>query len=158
MDLDALLEAELVNFNEALKERHARKGNQSAAEFLLAELRATILELDPSTDPTSSRFRTAVILLAAGLFVGPRVDLLVEFTGYSVPFVDGVAGRMRVCGLWSDVEVSTEEWLDCSTGVKAIPFFTQCLVARGLVNAARNEDGEMVYSVEPRTKRGQLVN
>jgi hypothetical protein len=60
--------------------------------------------------------------------------------------VAGIARRMRDCGLWGDDEVSTEEWLDDDV-VKGIPFFLHCLVADGVVQVGRTEDGKKFYSL-----------
>ena len=122
MDLDAP--------KAALKKRFEQKGSQTTSEFPLEQLKAAIQELDPDIDPESPGFREAIILMAAGYLVGPRVDLLVQFTGYPMTVVDDIAHRMRASGLWGDSEVRTERWWDDRfTGV----FWADCLVAQGLV-------------------------
>lgn len=136
-----MLDAALANF----KTPPALKPNQSTAEFLLEDIKVTIQELDPHVDPTSRRFRTAVILMAATFVVGPRVDLLVEFTGYPMMIVAGIAGRMRACGLWSDDGVDTDGWFE-GDKIKDLYFWVHRLVADGLVQAKRTEGGKMLYS------------
>jgi hypothetical protein len=151
-NLDVLLEASFKNCTGPLKERLARKGSRSTAQFLLDETKATVQELDPDLDPTDPKFHTAVILMAATFVVGPRVDLLVEFTGYSVMVVAQIARRMRECSLWGEGEVDTDDWLD---GEKILDmyFWLHRLVADGLVQANRTEDGKMLYSAIKTTKQ-----
>jgi hypothetical protein len=127
-----------------------RKGNRSTGEFLLDETKATILELEPTYDPRSPRFRTAVVLMAATFVVGPRVDLLVKFTGYPMTVVADIDCRMRACGLWSGDDVDTDGWFD-GDKIVDLYFRMDCLVAEGLIRAYRNADGEMLYdAIKPK--------
>ena len=100
INLEALIEDSLKDASGPLKERLALKGNRSASEFLLEHVKLAILELEPDLDATSQDFRTAVILMAAAFIVGPRIDLLVAFTGYPRPAVAEISRRMRANGLW----------------------------------------------------------
>jgi len=146
-NLDVLLEASSKNCTGPLKERLARRGKLTTSQFLLEHVKLGIQELDPDLDPKSQEFRTAVILMAAAYMVGPRIDLLVAFTGYPLPHVAEISRRMRANGLWSDVGVSTAGWFegDRVTGV----FWADCLVADGLVHVERTEEGEEEYSAIP---------
>jgi hypothetical protein len=146
-NLDVPLEASFKNCTGPLKERLARKGNLTTSQFLLEHVKLGIQELDPDLDPKSQEFRTAVILMAAAYMVGPRIDLLVAFTGYPLPYVAEISRRMRANGLWSDVGVSTAGWFegDRVTGV----FWADCLVADGLVHVGHTEEGEEEYGVIP---------
>src|ERR1035441_8144561 len=127
MNLDALLEASLMKSNGPLKKRRTRKRNQTTSEFVLEHVKAGIRELDPDLDPESPEFRTAVILMAAAFVVGPRVDLLVQFTGYSKTFVANIARRMRAYELWGDGKVRTDDWFEGDR--VTVMFWTHCLVA-----------------------------
>lgn len=139
MDLDAL--------KAALKKRFEQKGSQTTSEFLLEQLKAANQELAPDFDPESPEFRTAVILMAAAYLLGPRVDLLVQFTGYPLTVVADIAHRMRTYGLWRDSEVRTEGWWedDRLTGA----FWADCLVAQGLMYVTRARRLSAVYRIRP---------
>jgi hypothetical protein len=149
MDLDAVLEARLMNSNRRLKRRRARSANQKITEFFLEHVKIGIRELDPAIDPESPGFRTAVVLMAAAFVVGPHVDLLVQFTGYSMTFVANIARRMRAYELWSDDEVCTEYWFEGDRITAAFWFWSDCLVADGLLRIDRDEDGERLYTAVP---------
>jgi hypothetical protein len=146
-NLDVLLEAALWHSKRPLKKRLAHKGNLTTTQFLREHVKLGIQELDPDLDPQSQGIRTAVTLMAAAYMVGPRIDLLVAFTGYPLPYVAEISRRMRANGLWSDVGVSTVGWFegDRVTGV----FWADCLVADGPVDVERTEDGEELYGEIP---------
>jgi len=144
-NLDVLLEASLRHHDGSLKKRLAHKGNLTISQFLLEHVKLGIQELEPDLDPQSREFRTAVILMAAAYMVGPRIDLLVAFTGYPLPYVAVTARRMQASGLWADGKARTDDWFD---GDKvAGGFWLDCLVADGLVYVERTEDGEELYGV-----------
>jgi hypothetical protein len=147
MDLDSLLEARLMNSNRRLKKRRACSANQKISEFFLEHIKLGIRELDPNLDPESPEFRTAVVLMAAAFVVGPRVDFLVQFTGYSMTFVAKIARRMRAYELWSDDEACTEGWFEGDR--ITVMFWTHCLVADGLLHIDRDENGERLYTAIP---------
>lgn len=110
----------------------------------LEEIKSIVSELDPDLDPGGPEFRTAVIVMAAAVVVGPQVDRLVQFTGYSVMFVADIAQRMRAHGLWSDHEVCADYRLDDDRGKGE--FFLHCLVAEGVMQVNRTEDGKVLFS------------
>jgi hypothetical protein len=146
-NLNVLLEGSLRHSNGPLKKRLARKGKLTTSQFLFEHVKLGILELDPDLDPQSQKFRTAVILMAAAYMVGPRIDLLLSFTGYPLPFVAEISRRMRENDLWSDDGVATDGWFE---GDKvAVGFWLDCLVAEGLVYVERTEDGEALYGTIP---------
>ncbi len=147
MDFDDLLLAALMNSSESLKKRYARKDMPTISKFLLEYVKLGIHELDPDLDPQSEDFRSAVILMSAAYIVGPRINLLVAFTGYPLPYVAEISRRMRRNGRWSDDGVSTAGWFegDRFTGV----FGVDCLIAVGEVYVVRTEDGEELYGAIP---------
>jgi hypothetical protein len=148
---DALLEAGVIYSDAGLKERFTRSGNQTASGFLFADLKAGVRELDPELDPESADFRTAAILLAAAYFVGPDVDRLVHFSSYPITFVADIAQRMRTYGLWSDEGVRVDHWWNGNRITGA--FWTDCLVASGVLQVGRTEDSEEFYTVlDPESK------
>jgi len=117
--------------------------NRTTSEFLLEHVKLVVIGNDPDLGPESPRFRVAVVLLAAALVAGLSVGLLVRFTGYSMTFVAGIAHRMSASGLWSDDKVCTDRWFagDHLTGA----FWTDCLVAEGLMYVERKKGGEDLY-------------
>jgi hypothetical protein len=139
MNLDALLEAALWLSNGPLKERLAPKRNRATSEFLLEHVKLGIQELRPELDPESPMFRTAVILMSAAYCVGPHVDLIVQFTGYSIAFVGDISDRMRAYRLWSEEKVCTDYWFNGDT-ISAV-FWVDCLLAAGLAYVERTADG-----------------
>lgn len=65
------------------------------------------LTLKDQDDPS---FKTDVVLVAAAFGVGPDIEGLVAFTGYSRNFVSDISCRMHDSGLWSNSEVSFDHW------------------------------------------------
>ena len=63
-------------------------------------------ELDPAMKGCEDEpgYRTAIVLLAA-LELGPNVDALSRFTGYSTDFVREIARRSFEAGLWTEDDV-----------------------------------------------------
>lgn len=152
INLEALIEDSLKDASGPLKERLALKGNRSTSEFLLEHVKLAILELEPDLDATSQDFRTAVILMAAAFIVGPRIDLLVAFTGYPRPAVAEISRRMRANGLWRDDGVRAYDWFDGDKVTGA--FWMDCLVADGVLHIERSEDGEEFYApFDPESKK-----
>jgi hypothetical protein len=144
-NLDVLLEASFKNCTGPLKERLARKGNLTISEFMLDHVKIGIQELDPELEPESRDFRTAVILMAAAFVVGPHVDRLVQFTGYSMTFVADIARRMQASGLWADGKVRIDNWFDGASVTMA--FWADCMVADGVLHLDRTADGEESYEM-----------
>jgi hypothetical protein len=140
-EFEEVIEVALANYTGPTLER---KGNRNTAEFLLDETKAKILELEPAYDPTSPRFRTAVVLMAATFVIGPNVDLLVKFTGYPKTDVADIARRMRASDLWSEDEVDSDDWF-YGNKIWDLYFQLHCLVAEGLIRAYRNADGQILY-------------
>jgi hypothetical protein len=148
MDLDALLDAKFMGSNGPIAKRLSRKGNRTTSEVVLEEVKLEVEELDPEIDPESPEFRTAVVLMAAAFMVGPHVDLLVQFTGYSMTVVADIAHRMRTNGLWSDDSVRSDHWF--KDDKLRLAFWMDCCVADGQVYISGTKKGEFVYSALPR--------
>jgi hypothetical protein len=143
MSLDDLLAAALMNADESLNKRHARRGNKTTREFMLEDIKADIRAVTDDLGLQDQEFRTAVILLAAALIVGPHVDLLVQFTRYSRMFVAAIARRMRANGLWGEDEVLAMYWFGDDKHKRM--FLMHCLVAQGVMQVQGIEDGEMLF-------------
>jgi hypothetical protein len=144
-NLDLLLEASFKNCTGPLKERLARKGNLTISEFMLDHVKIGIQELHPELEPKDREFRTAVILMAAAFVVGPYVDRLVQFTGYPLPYVAGIARRMQASGLWANGKVRIDNWFDGEN--VTMVFWADCMVADGVLHLDRTADGEDWYDV-----------
>ncbi len=114
-------------------------------KILLEEIKAEIEKLEPDLKGKEDDldYRTAVVLLAA-LAVGPSVDRLVEFTGYSRDFIAGISLRMHASGLWEGRGVHVSHWFQGDLFSSA-PFWADVLVAQGLVEARRAANGELQY-------------
>jgi hypothetical protein len=107
---------------------------------LLQEIKAAIQDLDPQLDRKSREFRLPVILMAAAFVVGPDIDRLASFTGYSRTFVAAVSHRMQACGRWANGNVCTDDWFDGDRVTAAL--WLDCLVADGTVEMGQTDDGE----------------
>jgi hypothetical protein len=68
-------------------------------------------ELDPALGcEDKPGYSTAIVLLAARE-LGPNVDPLSRFTGYSPDFVREIACRSVAAGLWTEEDVCCDHWL-----------------------------------------------
>jgi hypothetical protein len=72
------------------------------------------------------------VLLASAFFVGPDIDRLVSFTGYSRNFIAEISVRMHDSGLWADGEVCVGHWFDNEFKWTETGFFQDWHVASGL--------------------------
>jgi hypothetical protein len=54
----------------------------------------------------------AAVLIAAAFFVGPDIERLVKFTGYSRDLVSDISCHMHDSGLWANDEVFVEHWFN----------------------------------------------
>ena len=120
-------------------------------------------ELDPAMKGCEDEagYRTAIVLLAA-LELGPNVDALSRFTGYSPAFVREIAWRSVEAGLWTDDDVCYEHWFTHDGQVKCIAFWTDTLVAEISPLQVSEEDGAYRYwskkhAPQPRTSKRKSV-
>ena len=110
-------------------------------------VREALEDLDPAMKGGEDEpgYRTAIVLLAA-LELGPNVDALSRFTGYSPDFVRAIAGRSVEAGLWTDDDVCCEHWFAQDGQLRCTVFWTDTLVAEGLVvRSWSEEDGAYRY-------------
>ena len=112
----------------------------------MEHIKISIQELDPTVDPESAEFFTAVVVMAAAFAIG-RASILVQFTGYSMTFVANIARRMRANELWNYDEVCTWGWFE--GGGFTVIFWSHCLAADGLPQVDRDENGERVFTAIP---------
>ena len=124
---------------------------------ILGVIEGEVVKLDPALkgERDDETFQTAVVLLAAAFVVGPDIDSLVAFTGYSGDFIAGISHNMRASGFWEGNVVNANHWFraDC---LEPLIFWTDTLVATGQVAAKRSEDGQLMYRV--RDSRAGLKN
>ena len=106
-------------------------------------IKEEIQRLDPALSRDDLGFHTAVVLLPAVLVVGPDIDRLVAFTGYSRSFVADISRRMHESGLWANGEVNADHWFEGDKVTAGL--WVDCLVAEGLLVARRREDGQWEY-------------
>ena len=98
-------------------------------KLTLKWVKSTVSKMDETMDINSHAFRTAVILLSSAV-VGPNINKIAKFTGYSVGAVRQRARNLRANKVWVGSKVSAE-WLDKKNGTVA--FLCDCLVADGLL-------------------------
>jgi len=97
--------------------------------WALKDFEKEVQRLDPKTAPEEPAFKTGVLLLSA-LQVGPNVDRLAKFTGYSKTFIRERAKRCRENGIFIGSKVACE-WFDKECG--GVAFWMDVLVAEGLM-------------------------
>ena len=67
-------------------------------------------DIDMMSDSEDKEISIAMVVLIAAIEVGPKIDLLVEGTGFDRPFVELIAANMRKAGLWFDDRIDDREW------------------------------------------------
>jgi hypothetical protein len=150
MDTNSLLDAVEMNSDESWQERVARKVRVARDRALLEEIKASVQRLDPVLDRKRPEFRLPVLLTAAAI-VGPDIDRLVAFTHYSRTFVEAVSRRMRAYGRWADDKVHTDHWFDGDNVTAEL--WLDCLIAAGVVEVGRGEDGEEWFCQIPNVEK-----
>jgi hypothetical protein len=71
------------------------------------------------------------VLLAAAFFVGPDIDRLVSFTGYSRELISDISCRMNDSGLWTGATACVEHWFDGNLEWTEHGLQLDCCVAAG---------------------------
>jgi hypothetical protein len=110
-------------------------------------VKAALEELDPAMQGCEDEpgYRTAIVLLAA-LELGPNVEALSRFTGYSPKFIREIAWRSVEAGLWTDDDVCCEHWFTQDGQVRLVVFWADTAVAEGvLIRRWTEEDGAYRY-------------
>lgn len=114
-------------------------------------IKEEVQRIDPELDKDDDEFQTAVVLMAAAFVTGPHTESLAAFTGYPGHLVADISRRMHKSGLWAHGVVKSDHWID-SNNNWTYGFWTDCLVAEGLVLARQTEDGEWVYRLLEKKK------
>jgi hypothetical protein len=112
----------------------------------LKEEKARILQIDRDTDSDFSR--TALLVLAGAILVGPFVDRLIALTGLPHATVALVAKNMHRAQLWTNFSVEAE-WFD-GEDIQGTALFYHVAIAQGLVPAKwDHKRGCWTFSVVP---------
>lgn len=101
-------------------------------------------EVESIKDPENRSISEHMIVVMAALGVGANLDRLVELTGYSREFIEGISFRMRKAGLWEGESVDTRELSDQDSELLR-GVFAHALVAQGAVTRVPNVNGGCVY-------------
>jgi hypothetical protein len=109
----------------------------------LEEVKSEIRRIDPGIKENDDGFSVAMVLISAAFSVGPEVAALVRFTGYTQAFICDIARRMKATKLWNEEGVETEHWFDGDNWTSGI--WTDSLVAQGLLEACRRDNGDWEY-------------
>jgi hypothetical protein len=88
-------------------------------------------------------FPVAIVLIAAGLLVGPDVERLITLTGFPREFVERIAQNMFACGLWEQGHVHCEFLVDDLTW-NSVGLMLNVFVAQGFISA-RQDAGRWRY-------------
>ena len=93
-----------------------------------------LLELDPclAGAEVDKSYETGLVLLSA-LSFGPDAARLAEFTELPQQFVATIRMRMIRAELWSESDTCCDHWFVTEDAFCAVSFWTDVLVAEGLV-------------------------
>ena len=109
----------------------------------LADVQQRVRILDPAAEPSSSRFRAAIVLLAA-VELGQNVDRLSRFTRLERPFVAKCARRLVDNGVWQGGNTVAAWTWDLQAGRRE--FWNDVGVAEGKLCRRINNTGEMEWA------------
>jgi hypothetical protein len=118
-------------------------GSSPQRTATLESWQARVRRYNSDIDPTSDRFRTAVLLLAA-LDVGQNIDVLARKTSYSRAFVAKVARRLIDNGVWSGGK-TISEWAPADEA-SGVAFWNDVAVAEGRLCRRTVENGAIEWA------------
>jgi hypothetical protein len=143
-EMNRFYEAEHKRLNE--REERERKAKLQMTNKTLDEIEDEVRRVNPFVAKDEQDSRVLRVLLTAAFFVGPDIERLVSFTGYSRSFIADVACRMHDSGLWADGEARAGHWFDDKLKWTEFGLVQDCLVADGMMVASRDgEHGTWVY-------------
>ena len=119
------------------------------SDLKLDEIEQELKKLDPELDPLGPAFQSAVVLMAAAFVTGPNLAHLAFFTGYPYGFVSKISQRMHLAHLWENGEAKSDHWFHGDQW--ALGFWTDTLVAEGLMVTRIRRDGKLEYGCEQST-------
>jgi len=126
-------------------------------------VRETLMELDPTLgdDAQDEEYQAALILLSS-LICGPDARDLAAFTQLPLSLVIAIRQRMITAELWSETKVCLDDWYTKDGDFKDTLFWTDVLVAQGLVvRRWMEEEGAYRYftnEFDPAAKKTTPVN
>jgi hypothetical protein len=106
------------------------RGIEPIKQAALQGMRRDVWNMDDSLTEESYTFQAAMVLLASEL-VGPYVERIATFVGYSPGLVQVIAARLQEAKIWEGDKVCCESWFDPKKG--AMAFMLDLLVAEGKV-------------------------
>jgi len=86
-----------------------------------------------------------MLVVNSAIEVSADIDALVEQTGYSRKFIEGISIRMREARLWIGRRVDDREWWDPSIQ-SGLALFIHACVAKGDVLRIPHDDGSYAYT------------
>lgn len=112
-------------------------------EFL-KKIEGDVVAIDPTVKPDGDVFRTALLVVAGGMVVGPFPNRLIQLTGFPPAMVNDVCLNMRSSGIWKEFAIDAE-WID-EEGYRNTALWCHVLVASGLCTAIwDSEQGAWAY-------------
>lgn len=124
----------------------------AATNELLAEIEGAVANLEPTLEPASDTFKSAVLVLAA-LRVGADLERLERLTRYGEEFIALRAVRLRAAGTWGDAQV-VYEWIRTPWTELGNSFWIDVLVAEGYEVNRRNPTAVMEQIVKMLGREG----
>jgi hypothetical protein len=106
------------------------RGIEPIKQAALQGMRRDVWNMDETLAEDSYTFQAAMVLLASEL-VGPYVERIATFVGYSPGLVQVIAARLQEAKIWEGDKVCCESWFDPKKG--AMAFMLDLLVAEGKV-------------------------
>lgn len=104
------------------------RGIEPIKQAALEGMRRDLWNMDGAMEEDSYSFQAGMVLLASEL-VGPYVDRVATFLGYSRRLVQGMGARLHEAKIWDGNEVRSDNWLDLEQG--AMAFLLDMMVAEG---------------------------
>jgi hypothetical protein len=135
----------------AEKEDREREAKSRMKGKTLDEIEAEAKQASPFMAQDEQESEVVRVLLVAAFFVGPNIDRLVSFTGYSRDFIAEISIRMHDSGLWADGEACIGHWFDDEFEWTELGLRQDCLVASGdMVKSYGGENGALAYQISGR--------
>jgi len=104
------------------------RGIEPIKEAALQSMKSDVWNIDATLTESSYTFQSAMVLLASEL-IGPYIDRIATFLGYSPCLVQVIAARLHESQIWQSDEVRCESWFDPHSGGMA--FLLDVMVANG---------------------------
>jgi hypothetical protein len=126
--------------------KHSNEREMMSVRKDLELIKKEFRRLDPNVQENERGFEICIVLIAAAFVIGPNIERLVSFTGYSQTLVADISRRMHDAGIWTSDEIDTDHWFNADDKW-SIGLWIHCLVAEGLLVTRRQADGKWEYRV-----------